>query len=53
MEPALLAAPTSTFTAFEPSEIGVTGAPDIMTALDPLIAVGRARRGWLTFSLNP
>lgn len=45
VEPALLAAPTSTFTAFEPSEIGVTGAPDIMTALDPLIATGAHEEG--------
>ena len=45
VEPALLAAPTSTFTAFEPSEIGVAGAPDIMTALDPLIATGAHEEG--------
>lgn len=45
VEPALLAAPTSTFTAFEPSEIGITGAPDIMTALDPVIAVGAHEEG--------
>jgi hypothetical protein len=45
VEPALLAAPTSTFTAFEPSEIGVTGAPDIMTAIDPLIATGAHEEG--------
>jgi hypothetical protein len=45
VEPGLLAAPTSTFTAFEPSEIGVTGAPDIMTALDPLIATGAHEEG--------
>jgi len=45
VDAALLAAPTSTFTAFEPSEIGVTGAPDIMTALDPLIATGAHEEG--------
>jgi hypothetical protein len=45
VEPALLAAPTSAFTAFEPSEIGVTGAPDIMTAIDPLIATGAHEEG--------
>ena len=33
------------FTAFEPSEIGVTGAPDIMTAIDSLIATGAHEEG--------
>lgn len=45
VEPALLAAPTSTFTAFEPSEIGVIAAPDIMSAIDPLIASGAHEEG--------
>jgi hypothetical protein len=37
VDAALLAAPNSAFTAFEPSEVGVFGAPDVMQALDPLL----------------
>jgi hypothetical protein len=32
----LLAAPNSAFTAIEPSEVGVFGAPTVMEALEPL-----------------
>jgi hypothetical protein len=37
VDPSLLAAPNAAFTAFEPSEVGLIGAPDVMQALDPLL----------------
>lgn len=37
VDPALVAAPASTFTAIEPSEIGVFGAPTVMAALESVI----------------
>jgi hypothetical protein len=37
VDPALLAAANSSFTAIEPSEVGVFGAPSVMEALDPLL----------------
>ena len=43
IEPAdalLVAAPNEAFTAVEPSELGVTGAPTIMDALGDLVAPG-------------
>jgi hypothetical protein len=37
VEAALLGAPNDAFTAIEPSEVGVFGAPNVMEALDPLL----------------
>lgn len=37
VDAALLGAPNDLFTAIEPSEVGVFGAPDVMEALDPLL----------------
>jgi hypothetical protein len=37
VDPGLLAAPNSAFTAIEPSEVGVFGAPTVMEALAPLL----------------
>jgi hypothetical protein len=37
VDASLLAAPNGAFTAIEPSEIGVFGAPALMQALDPLL----------------
>ncbi len=37
VDPALLAAPNTDFTAIEPSEVGVFGAPTVMQALAPLL----------------
>jgi hypothetical protein len=37
VDPELLAAPNSGFTAIEPSEVGVFGAPTVMEALAPLL----------------
>ena len=37
VDPSLLGAPNSAFTAIEPSEVGVFGAPDVMQALDALL----------------
>lgn len=37
VDPSLLAAPNSGFTAIEPSEVGVFGAPAVMEALEPLL----------------
>ena len=37
VDAALLAAPSTGFTAIEPSEVGVSAAPDVMQALDPLL----------------
>lgn len=37
VEASLLTAPNDAFTAIEPSEVGVFGAPDVMQALDPLL----------------
>jgi hypothetical protein len=37
VDPALISAPNDGFTAIEPSEVGVFGAPDVMQALDPLL----------------
>ncbi|MET0182837.1 MAG: hypothetical protein ABW199_08135 [Caulobacterales bacterium] len=36
VDPALLAAPNSTFTAIEPSEVGVIGAEQVLHAIEPL-----------------
>jgi len=38
VEEALLAAPTSTFTPIEPSEVGVFAAPSVAEALAPLLS---------------
>lgn len=40
VDPLLLAAPNATFTAIEPTEVGVIGAPTIMDALGDLVAPG-------------
>jgi hypothetical protein len=37
VDPSLISAPNDGFTAIEPSEVGVFGAPDVMQALDPLL----------------
>jgi hypothetical protein len=37
VDPTLLSAPNSAFTAIEPSEVGVFAAPGVMQALDPLL----------------
>lgn len=37
VDASLLAAPNSAFTAIEPSEVGVFGAPAVMEALEPLL----------------
>lgn len=37
VDPALLEAPNSAFTAIEPTELGVAAAPDVMQALEPLL----------------
>jgi hypothetical protein len=37
VDPALVAAPNSEFTAIEPTEIGVTAAPSVMEALEPIL----------------
>lgn len=37
VDAALLGAPNDLFTAIEPSEVGVFGAPSVMEALDPLL----------------
>lgn len=37
VDASLLGAPNAAFTAIEPSEVGVFGAPDVMQALDPLL----------------
>lgn len=37
VDASLLGAPNDAFTAIEPSEVGVFGAPDIMQAIDPLL----------------
>ncbi|MFN3465208.1 MAG: hypothetical protein ACK4X1_14150 [Terricaulis sp.] len=37
VDPALLSAPNGAFTAIEPSEVGVFGAPAVMEALEPLL----------------
>ncbi|MGQ0533689.1 MAG: hypothetical protein ACT4OF_13510 [Caulobacteraceae bacterium] len=37
VDPLLLEAPNTAFTAIEPSEAGVFGAPNVMQALDPLL----------------
>ncbi|MBC7770270.1 MAG: hypothetical protein H7124_15930 [Phycisphaerales bacterium] len=37
VEASLLGAPSDLFTAIEPSEVGVFGAPSVMDALDPLL----------------
>jgi hypothetical protein len=37
VDAALVRAPNDGFTAIEPSEVGVFGAPDVMQALDPLL----------------
>lgn len=37
VDAALLAAPNGAFTAIEPSEVGIFGAPNVMEALDPLL----------------
>jgi hypothetical protein len=37
VDAALLGAPNDAFTAIEPSEVGVFGAPSVMEALDPLL----------------
>lgn len=37
VNPALLAAPNTMFTAIEPSEVGVFAAPTVMQAIEPLI----------------
>jgi hypothetical protein len=37
VDASLLGAPNDAFTAIEPSEVGVFGAPEVMQALDPLL----------------
>lgn len=37
VDAALIGAPNDLFTAIEPSEVGVFGAPSVMEALDPLL----------------
>ena len=37
VDASLLGAPNDAFTAIEPSEVGVFGAPNVMQALDPLL----------------
>jgi hypothetical protein len=37
VDASLLGAPNDAFTAIEPSEVGVFGAPDVMQAIDPLL----------------
>lgn len=37
VDPILVAAPSNGFTAIEPSEVGVFGAPTVMAALEPII----------------
>jgi hypothetical protein len=38
VDASLLGAPNDAFTAIEPSEVGVFGAPDVMQAIDPLLS---------------
>lgn len=37
VDASLLGAPNAAFTAIEPSEVGVSAAPEVMQALDPLL----------------
>ena len=37
VDPALVAAPSTDFTAVEPTELGIVGAPTVLQALDPLL----------------
>jgi hypothetical protein len=48
----LLAAPNEAFTAIEPSEVGVFGAPDVMQALDALLGPEMTEGGRLQVSVR-
>lgn len=52
VDPVLLAAPTSAFTAVEPSEVGVAGAETIAAAIEPLASPETAEGADLSVSVK-
>lgn len=52
VDPALLAAPNSDFTAIEPSEVGVFGAPTVAQALAPLLGPEVSESGSVSLSVR-
>ena len=52
VDPALLAAPNEAFTAIEPSEVGVFGAPTVDEALAPLLGPEGAEGASLYFTMR-
>ncbi len=52
VDPELLAAPNTAFTAIEPSEVGVFGAPNVMQALEPLLGPEVSEGATLSVSIR-
>lgn len=52
VDPALVAAPNSEFTAIEPTEVGVVGAPSVMEALEPILGPELTEGAQLHLSVN-
>ncbi len=52
VEPGLLAAPSSTFVALEPSELGVFGAPSVIEALEPITGAPEMHEEGSTISMS-
>ena len=52
VEAELLAAPNTSFTAIEPSEVGVFGAPNVMQALEPLLGPEVSEGATLSVSIR-
>lgn len=50
--PVLRAAPNSGFTAIEPTEVGIIGAPTVMEALEPLLGPELTEGSHLALSIN-
>lgn len=48
----LVAAPNSEFTAIEPTEVGVVGAPSVMEALEPILGPELTEGAQLHLSIN-
>ena len=51
VDPALRAAPNADFTAIEPTEVGISGAPSVMEALEPLLGPELSEGATLSVSI--
>jgi hypothetical protein len=52
VDPDLLAAPSSSFTAIEPTEVGIIAAPSVLEALEPVLGPEMAEGGALHLTIT-